>query len=177
MNQLAEIDVYGALVEPATLKIQRLLPGPVDRVWAYLTESDKRRKWLASGEMKLEQGAPFALTWRNDDLSGTTGNRPDGFPEEHTMESRITELRAPYRLSFTWGDHGEVTIDLDPQGDKVLLTLVHKRISDRPNTLMVGAGWHAHLDILAAELGGKTPEPFWDHWLSLKDEYDARLPA
>jgi len=33
-------DGYGALTEPATLKIQRLLPGPIERVWAYLTESN-----------------------------------------------------------------------------------------------------------------------------------------
>jgi uncharacterized protein YndB with AHSA1/START domain len=177
MNDLAQVDAYGALIEPATLKIQRLLPGPVERVWAYLTESDKRRKWLASGEMKLEVGAPFEFVWRNDELSGSKGNRPEGFPEEHRMESRITELRAPYRLSFTWGERGEVTIDLDPQGDEVLLTLVHERISDRSNLVMVGAGWHAHLDVLAAELGGDTPEPFWDHWLSLKADYDKRIPS
>lgn len=33
---------YGMIIEPGTLRIQRLLPGPIERVWAYLTESDKR---------------------------------------------------------------------------------------------------------------------------------------
>jgi uncharacterized protein YndB with AHSA1/START domain len=28
------LDDYGELIEPATLKIQRVLPGPVERVWA-----------------------------------------------------------------------------------------------------------------------------------------------
>ena len=28
------------LIEPGTVKLERLLPGPVERVWAYLTESD-----------------------------------------------------------------------------------------------------------------------------------------
>jgi uncharacterized protein YndB with AHSA1/START domain len=177
MTERATIDAYGALIEPATLKIQRLLPGPVERVWAWLTESDKRRKWLASGEMEMKVGAPFELVWRNGELAGGQGGRPEGYPEEHRMESRITELRAPYRLSFTWGETGEVTMDLDPQGDDVLLTLVHKRISDRPNTLMIGAGWHAHLDVLVAEMRGETPEPFWDNWLRLKEDYDRRLPA
>ena len=39
MNELATAGAYGVLTEPATLKIQRLLPGPIERVWAYLTEA------------------------------------------------------------------------------------------------------------------------------------------
>ncbi len=49
MTELATLDAYGVLTEPATLTIQRLLPGPIERVWAYLTESDLRRQWLAAG--------------------------------------------------------------------------------------------------------------------------------
>ena len=37
MTDLAALDTYGALIEPATLKIQRLLPGPIERIWAYRT--------------------------------------------------------------------------------------------------------------------------------------------
>ena len=48
MNDHAKVDAYGALSEPATLTIQRMLPGPIERVWSYLTESDLRRKWLAA---------------------------------------------------------------------------------------------------------------------------------
>ena len=48
MKELPTSDAYGVLTEPATLKIQRLLPGPIERVWAYLTESELRRQWLAA---------------------------------------------------------------------------------------------------------------------------------
>ena len=78
-------DAYGTLIEPTTLKIQRLLPGPVERIWAYLTDSELRRKWLAAGAMDMKVGAPFELTWRNAELSDTPGARPDGFPEQHSM--------------------------------------------------------------------------------------------
>ena len=44
-------DAYGTLIEPTTLKIQRLLPGPIERIWAYLTDSELRRKWLAAGKL------------------------------------------------------------------------------------------------------------------------------
>ena len=30
---------YGVLTEPGTVRIQRMLPGPIERVWAYLTNS------------------------------------------------------------------------------------------------------------------------------------------
>lgn len=93
------------------------------------------------------------------------------------MESRILDVDAPRRLTFTWGRTGEVCCDLEPKGDKVLLTLVHRRISDRVNLLMVGAGWHMHLDILSADLTGTTPEPFWDGWQRLRGDYDRSIPG
>lgn len=166
---------YGVLTEPATLKIQRLLPGPIERIWSYLTESDRRREWLASGEMELKVGAPFELVWHNDELTQPPGQRPDGFGTEHRMESRITELDAPRKLVYTWGG-GDVSFELEPKGEKVLLTLIHRRLPDRATTLMVGAGWHMHLDILVARVTGRTTEPFWDGWTRLRKEYDQRVP-
>jgi uncharacterized protein YndB with AHSA1/START domain len=44
MAKSATPDAYGALIEPATLKIERILPGPIERIWAYLTDSDMRKK-------------------------------------------------------------------------------------------------------------------------------------
>src|SRR5258708_16913498 len=95
MNERATLDPYGVLIEPATLKIQRLLPGPIERVWAYLTESDLRRQWLAAGQMEMRVGAPVELVWRNDELTNPPGQRPPGFSDEHRMQSRITELAPP----------------------------------------------------------------------------------
>ena len=34
MNGIATPNAYGSLIEPTTLKIQRLLPGPVERALA-----------------------------------------------------------------------------------------------------------------------------------------------
>ena len=170
-------DPYGVLTESATLMIQRLLPGPIERVWAYLTESDLRRQWLASGLMELKVGAPFELLWRNDELTVPPGTRPLGFPAEHRMQSRITELDPPRRLAFTWSSSGDVSFDLEPQGDQVLLTVIHRRLPDRATMLRVGPGWHSHLDVLVARATGKEPPPFWDGWTRLQQEYDRRLPA
>jgi len=177
MTGAAASDAYGELIEPATLKIQRLLPGPIDRVWAYLTQGELRRKWLAGGKMELEPGAPFEFVWRNDELTDPPGRRPSGFGDEHRMRSRITELDPPRKLAFTWEGSGEVSFELYPKGDDVLLTIIHRRLPDRPTLLRVSAGWHMHLDVLVACATGKASEPFWDGWSRLENEYGARLPA
>jgi uncharacterized protein YndB with AHSA1/START domain len=177
MNELANLEAYGVLTEPATLKIQRLLPGPIERVWAYLTESDLRRQWLAAGQMEMKVSAPFELVWRNDELTDPPGQRPPSFPDEHRMQSRIVELNPPRKLAIAWGSTGGVSFDLEPMGNDVLLTLIHRRLPDRSTVLNVGAGWHMHLDILVARARGQEPEPFWDGWSRLKKEYDLRLPA
>jgi uncharacterized protein YndB with AHSA1/START domain len=178
MNDLAKVDAYGALSEPATLTIQRMLPGPIERVWAYLTESDLRRKWLASGDMDLKVGAPFELVWRNSELTNPPGKRPEGFGEEHRMESRIIEVDPPRKLVFTWGkEDSDVSMALEPRGEKVLLTVVHRRLPTRGMMVGVSTGWHAHLDMLAARLTGQEPGPFWDGFTRLKAEYDRRIPG
>ncbi len=177
MTELAAPDAYGTLIEPATFKVERVLPGPIDRVWAYLTDSNLRRQWLASGDMQPKTGSVFELTWRNDELATLPGKRPQGMSAEHSMESRILAYDPPHTLAFTWGDRGEVSFELAQAGADVRLTLIHRRISDRRNMLMVGAGWHMHLDVLAAVTTGRTIEPFWQGWERLRAEYDQRLPA
>lgn len=169
------LDTHGVVDDDATLTIRRLLPGPIDRVWAYLTEGELRRLWLAAGEMELRVGAAFEFTWRNDDLSGGAGARPEGFPAEHRMQSRITALEPQRLLAIEWGSTGGVTFALAPAGDRVLLTLTHRRVADRGVLLNVSAGWHAHLDVLVAVAEGRQPPPFWPGWLRLKQDYAARL--
>jgi uncharacterized protein YndB with AHSA1/START domain len=177
MTDFANEDGYGVVTEPATLTIQRFLPGPIERVWAYLTEGDLRRQWLAAGEMEMKVGAPFEFVWRNDELTDLPGQRPPGFSDEHRMLSRITELDPPRKLAFTWQGSGDVSFELEPRGDRVLLTVIHRRLPDRATLLKVGPGWHSHLDILVARATGKKPEPFWDRWTRLQKEYDRRIPG
>ena len=93
------------------------------------------------------------------------------------MQSRITELDPPRRLAFAWDGSGDVSFELEPKGPEVLLTVIHTRLPSRRMTLGVGAGWHAHLDILSARLTGEDPGPFWDRVSRLRQEYDRRLPA
>ena len=176
MNQM-NFDGYGQLIQPATLRIERLLPGTRERVWEYLTQSDLRRQWMAAGDMEQTEGSSFELVWRNDELTDPPGERPAGFGDEHRMQSRIVEYDPPRKLTITWSGSGNVTFELAQRGDDVLLTVIHRRLPDRSSLLMHAAGWHIHLDILAARMTGEKPETFWDGWNRLMTDYDQRLPA
>ena len=176
MNQM-NFDGYGQLIQPATLRIERLLPGTRERVWEYLTQSDLRRQWMAAGDMEEGEGSSFELVWRNDELTDPPGERPAGFGDEHRMQSRIVEYDPPRKLTITWSGSGNVSFELAQRGDDVLLTVIHRRLPDRSSLLMHAAGWHIHLDILAARMTGEKPETFWDGWNRLMTDYDQRLPA
>src|SRR5258705_2034684 len=86
------------LVEPGTVKLERLLPGPIERVWAYVTESDKRAKWLAAGEFDLRVGGRIRLEFDNarlpNDKAAAEKHKGQGM---HQFEGVITRLE-PLRL-------------------------------------------------------------------------------
>ena len=60
---------FGEIIEPRTVRLERTLPGPIERVWSYLTDSEKRGKWLMAGEWDLRVGGRVAMTVNNESLS------------------------------------------------------------------------------------------------------------
>jgi len=173
----ATVSAYGELLEPMTVRLERMLPGPIDRVWSYLTDGELRGRWLATGDMPAQPGAAVELVWRNDDLSGRNEQRPEGVPAERRMDCEVIRAEPPRLLVLGWGASGsEVTFELTPKGSEVLLTLTHRRLPDRGNLLGVSAGWHAHLDILVGVLRGGELPLFWANWTRLRGEYEQRLP-
>jgi uncharacterized protein YndB with AHSA1/START domain len=170
---------FGIVTEARTLRIRRVLPGPIERVWAYLTESDKRGRWLASGPMELRVGGNVELTFRNTELSAHGEPAPHKYKQNEgaSVTGRVTRCEPPRLLSYTWGDDSEVTFELTPQGEQVMLVLTHRRLPDRTAMVRYGSGWHAHLDILLDHLNGREPRPFWSTHARLEAEYEKRLPA
>lgn len=162
------------LTAPSTLLIKRWLPGKVERVWDYLTDSALRRKWLAAGDMLPEAGSPFTLTWRNDDLS-PGDPAPEGKSGEHSMDSEIVTWDRPHKLEFKWGG-GTVTFELEQKGEKTLLTLTHTGIETRSGKVGISTGWHAHLDLLVANVAGEDGGSFWKKFTALNEIYEARIP-
>jgi uncharacterized protein YndB with AHSA1/START domain len=176
MTDATITSAFGEVIEPATVRLERRLPGPIERVWAYLTDSDLRGQWLASGEMELRVGGKVDLTWRNAELTGHHEVPPDGVQAVHNQQSTVIRVDPPRLLTFGWAGGSDVTFELEPEGDEVKLTVTHRRARDRGQLLGLSAGWHAHLDVLVARLEGRDIPPFWASWTRLRADYDKRLP-
>src|SRR3546814_11735237 len=71
------------------------------------------------------------MVWRNDELTAPPGERPESFGGEHRQQSRVIECDPPRRLAFTWDGDSDVTLELDPRGNQVLLTLAHSPLGNR----------------------------------------------
>lgn len=170
-------DMRGTLADANTLRIQRRLPGPIERVWSYLSDSDLRRQWLASGTMRLLPGASFELVWRNDELSTSADERPEGFSAESRATCQFVEVEPPRRMRYMWPGVGEVSIELEAVGDEVMLTLTHRQLMGDHLILNVCAGWHAHLVLLVAHLEGSEPPSLWSTWKGLRQDYEEQLCA
>lgn len=174
---------YGTFVEPGTVRFERLLPGPIERVWAYLTESDKKGKWLATGDVEPRIGGKVELHFRHNDLSDHDDPIPEkhrDMKEGHSFFGRVTRWDPPHLLSYTWGEangeESEVTFELEPDGDKVKLVLTHRRLGDDRNVhISVAAGWHTHLGILSDRLNGHNPQGFWEVHSELEQIYTYQI--
>ena len=166
------------VVEPGTVRLERLLPGPLERVWAYLVESDKRARWLAAGVFDLHVGGKIRLEFDNSSLS-----RDKAAPEKYKgrgtgkFDGMITRLEPMRLLSHTWtwdGGDTEVTYELTPKGKEVLLVIVHRRLPKEMGADVM-AGWDVHSGILADILNGAEPRPFWSTHSKLEKQYAAAL--
>lgn len=181
MHDAASNQAYGTVIAPRTVRLERLLPGPIERAWAWLTASDRRARWFAAGDMDLRAGGAMQLTWRN---SGLSPGEP--VPERYrqyegaTMQARITACEPPCLLAFTWdeedGSQSEVRFDLTPQGEDVRLVLTHSGLAGRDAMVDVSGGWHSHLGVLVALLEGRAPGGFWAENARLEQEYQRRIP-
>jgi uncharacterized protein YndB with AHSA1/START domain len=156
---------FGKVIDSHTIRFERLLPGPIERVWEYLTKPDCLATWLAAGDMDLHVGGEVELRF---DVQEVPAREKAGA----IIRGVVTRCEPPRVLAYTWVDASPgkpaagkpgfdsvVMFELEPRGEDVLLVLTHRRL---PAALKpkFGAGWHTHLGILVARLRGEEPEPF-----------------
>ncbi len=173
---------YATYAVPATLRIERLLPGPVERVWSYLVDPGKRALWFAGGPLDLRAGGPVSLVFRNSDLSagepGPHGPAPDGV--DHVMHGVVTLCEPPHRLAFSWSPDGSATesvFELTPEGTDTRLVITQKRVGGRKQMVSMSAGWHTHLGLLLDILSGEAPRNFWREDTALVRDYEEIIGA
>jgi len=160
----------GTVTNRTTLTFVRHLPGPIERVWAYLTDPKFLATWFSDGAVADHVGGEVRFDM------GATG--------------RVTAYKPPHLLEYTWNEEEAsvgpvadalVRWELAEEGGGVRLTLTHSRLPEN-EVLAHGAGWHAFLRRLAACLDGREPEPLWELYERFKTEYmpvvrSAGIPA
>jgi uncharacterized protein YndB with AHSA1/START domain len=186
-NRVQQDPAYGVIIGPGTVRFERMLPGPIERVWSYLTDSKKRRTWLAAGEMELRPGGQVEHIFRNSELT-THDEPPPAKHAAHSKESRmhghILACEPPRLLAYSWGETtgehadagSEVRFELTTVGKDVRLVLTHSKLANRDSMVGVASGWHAHLGVLADRLNGRAPSGFWAAYTSWEHDYAQRIP-
>jgi uncharacterized protein YndB with AHSA1/START domain len=145
----ASSDDFGTRIDAHTIRFERDLPGPIERVWSYLTDPERKATWLGPGEIPSEAGAEFTWTWpgEGDEPGGHLHGRTRVYEPPHILEVQWIEMTfsgGPIRDSF-------VRFELAERGDRVRLTLTHRALPSNAFATF-GAGWHAQLETLAALL-------------------------
>lgn len=167
---LPATDAFGTLLDARTIQFIRDLPGPIERVWAYLTESDLRETWLYGGEVPREIGAEVTKTWPGED------GEPGG---ELRLRTRVYD--PPNVLEYDWiemmapgGPIRESTLrfELATAGDRVQFTLTHRALPIE-SYQTIAAGWHAHLDTLVAQVEGAGGPDAFARYGDLEPRYGA----
>jgi uncharacterized protein YndB with AHSA1/START domain len=147
--------------ERCAVHFERVYDFTADELWAALTDPEQLAGWLAHvHSLELAVGGAVRLD----------------FGEGDEVRGEVLELEAGHVLAYTWTYSGEVEsivrFELVPREHGTLLVLDHRRL-ERDVSVAYGAGWHAHLDLLAAALHGRSLE-FMPRYLELRPPYEER---
>jgi uncharacterized protein len=147
--------------ERCAVRFERLYDFTVEELWRALTDPEQLRGWLAHVRSL-------------DLLIGGTVRFE--FDADEEVYGEVLAVAPGRLLEYTWRYPGEdesvVRFELVPQEHGTLLVLDHRRLN-REAGAGYGAGWHAHLDMLEATLGGETLE--WvPRYRDLRPTYEAQ---
>ncbi|MDT0647605.1 SRPBCC family protein [Zunongwangia sp. F260] len=170
---------YGRITSPGTVHFERIFQNEILEVWDYLTDSDKRGLWFASGNMQMEVGGEVNLVFQHRNLSMQEDTVPEKFRDKvdgNILKEKVTQLNAPELLSFTWSGDSVVTFQLNEREEQTHLTLIHHNLGKNKGTLIgVCSGWHTHLNILSDRLEGLEPKGFWTAYNEVEAKYVQRI--
>ncbi len=170
---------FGTIIDAHTVRFERLLPGPVERVWDYLTKPELLALWLADAKkLELRPGGCVELQFEVGEVPERKECGGD------VIQGVITRYEPPRVLAYSWVSPAEgrppeqvpttdsvVTFELEPRGKDVLLVLTHRRLPT-VGIHRFAAGWHTHLGILEARARGQQPKPFLDVFNAVQSAYE-----
>ena len=146
------------------LRFERLLDAPVETVWEWLVDSEKRGRWFAAGTMEPRVGGAVELIFDHDNLSADDVPYPPDYAAYKGVKAQEKVIRfdPPHLLAFTFegGGQGVAEFALFPEGDRTRLVLTHTGVTPAARA-GTGGGWHSHLAVLEAKLAGREIRDFW----------------
>jgi uncharacterized protein YndB with AHSA1/START domain len=155
--------MYGSLElgERPTLRYERLLRHPPDKVWRALTEDQHLAAWFPTTiDGERAAGAPLAFRFEQVTL--------------HPMQGEVTAFEPPSLLEFTWGTD-RLRFELAPDGGGTSLTLTVV-LEELGKATRDGTGWHQCLDSLERALEDQPERPDdMARWLKLREDYAERF--
>ena len=144
--------------EGCTLTFERRFHASRAEVWRALTEPAGLAGWLADATVDPRVGGELELRF-----------------DDGTVHGRITELEPSRAFAYSWHEGGpsesHVRFELAPDGAGTLLTLVHVRL-EPASASGFSAGWHHHLERLAASVAGGDLDWSWERFEELKARYE-----
>ncbi len=169
---------FGQVQAPDTFVLQRTLKAPIERVWAYFVDGEKRARWFTGGDTLRADAQDFTFLFAHFNI--TNEKPPARWAQMETgefpMTGRVLAFDPPRLLAITWGDGdehvSEVRFEFAAQGDATLLTLTHTKIDTKAHTLDFAGGWTAHLQTLAALLEGEPTNRFWADVVAAHAHYE-----
>jgi uncharacterized protein YndB with AHSA1/START domain len=141
----------GEMFRAPGVRFWRRLPGPIERVWAHLTEPAKLGGWYDAGS-KIEPREGGAVLLNGGHIKGV-----------------VTQWRPPVKFAHTWNVFGPgesvsaypesyLTLELAMEGGNVGLTLTHLPVLERFEA-QNAMGWATFLDILDDTMAAREVRP------------------
>lgn len=140
----------GQLKRVAMVQFERILPGPIERVWEFLTDTSRLPAWFGEGTIEPRVGGAVNLM----------GGHFRGVVTQRQPPRRITYTVNVFNPSDAVSHYPEsyLTLELEPRGNEVALTLRHLPVLDRFEK-QNAMGWQTFLDMLGAAMRGEPTEP------------------
>ncbi|GIK47386.1 MAG: hypothetical protein BroJett013_00830 [Alphaproteobacteria bacterium] len=166
----------GRFAAPDTFVLERRLKAPVERVWSYFVDGEKRARWFAGGDTLSAAGQAFSILFAHHRITDETP--PERWAAmkngEFPMAGRVLAFDPPRLLTITFGEENvsEVSFALTAIGDETLLTLTHTKIETEKAARDYAGGWTAHVETLAGLLEGKPTNRFWASVLAAHEAYE-----
>jgi len=172
-------DDLGKVINSHTVRLERVLPGPIERVFEYLSNAERLAKWLMPAMVEERVGGRIQL--KSEPIPEHIAARPEHNPGECLIRGIIKHYDPPRLISYSWNETNyavstEVKFELEERGDEVFLILTHSRL---PASFMaaVAAGWHTHLETVLALLKGETPSEFFSRFNPRLEQYQLAFAA